>query len=112
MTHPDSAMEPMSQFGQAAFSLGVVIALLLGVAWIVQRVQGRKLFGNQALLDPSLKMKIESTLYLDPKTRLVLVRRGAVGHLICLGTQGAQVVEQGIALPDHPEPIPKPPSES
>ncbi len=98
--HDHAMSEPLAQFGRAAFSLAVVVVLLLCVAWIVQRVQGRRLFGQGTGLDPSLKMKIESTLHLDPKTRLLLVRRGDVGHLICVGPQGAQVVEQGIVLPE------------
>ncbi len=106
MSDLHTSAETLAQLVRAAVSLGLVIVLLLGFAWLVQRLQGRKLFGQNATLPLVMRLKLENVLHLDPKTRLVLVRRGETGHLLCLGAQGATLLESGIPLPPEPAPVP------
>ena len=83
-------------------ALVLVIGLIGTVAWVARR------FGLAGRL-PSLKRRGERRLgvieymALDPKTRLVLVRRDDTQHLLLLGAAGPVVVERGIAEPAPPE---------
>lgn len=83
-------------------ALVLVIALIGGLAWVVRR------FGLAGRL-PSIKGRAERRLgvieytALDPKTRLVLVQRDHVQHLLVLGPAGPVVVERGITAPTQPD---------
>ena len=83
-------------------ALVLVIALIAAIAWVVRRFD---LFGRL----PSVKRRAERRLgvveymALDPKTRLVLVSRDNIQHLLLLGAAGPVVVERGIVAPPQPE---------
>lgn len=80
------------------FVLGLIAALALA---------GKRFgFGNRGptLRGSTKRLAIVETMALDPKRRLVLVRRDGTEHLLLLGASGEQVVETGIAPPaDAPE---------
>jgi len=83
-------------------ALVLVIGLIGAIAWVVRR------FGLAGRL-PSVKGRAERCLSvvefmaLDPKTRLVLVQRDQVQHLLLFGATGPIVVERGITAPEKPE---------
>ena len=85
-------------------ALVLVIALIGGVAWVVRR------FGLAGRL-PSIggrtarRLGVVEYMTLDPKTRLVLIRRDDTQHLLLLGAAGPVVVERGIEAPPEPETI-------
>lgn len=87
-------------------ALVLVIGLIGAAAWMVRR------FGLAGRL-PSIKGRADRRLgvieymALDPKTRLVLVSRDQVQHLLLLGAAGPVVVERGITKPDQPETSPE-----
>ena len=49
------------------------------------------------------RLGVVEYMTLDPKTRLVLIRRDDTQHLLLLGAAGPVVVERGIAEPAPPE---------
>lgn len=81
----------------AAFTL--VVVAMLACAWAARKLQGRVAQVVSKKSDPRTRLSVENSVYVDAKTRLLLVRRGDVGHVLCLQTgQAPVVVEQGIAL--------------
>lgn len=82
---------------QFVLALAFVLALIAALAWAVKR------FGVFAHAMPSRGGKrrvsvVESTA-IDPKRRLVLVRRDDREHLLLLGPASDTVVETGIVPP-------------
>lgn len=75
-------------------ALLLVLALIGLFAWAARR------FGLSGRLaaagGKSRRLRIVEVTPLDPKTRLVLLRRDDVEHLVLLGATGATVVESGI----------------
>ena len=71
---PVSAQETASSISigtylQAAFALAVIIALLLGTAWLARKVSGGKGFGHGGL-------RVLGGVALGPRERIVLVEAG------------------------------------
>lgn len=76
-------------------ALVFVLALILlaalalrrfGLPTVRQRCQGRRL-------------QLVENLALDPKRRLILIRRDQVEHLVILASDGSTVVERAIPVP-------------
>ncbi len=83
-------------------ALILVVALIGGVAWVVRRLGlGGRLpsLGGRA----ARRLSLVEYMALDPKTRLVLVRRDDTEHLLLLGAAGPVVVERGIDPSPQPE---------
>ena len=95
---PHMALDSGASWVQATGSLAFVIALLLALSYGLKRLQARGFLGHKPSNNPHSQLAIDQSIMLDPKTRLLLVRRGTVGHLICLHGQGVTLVESGIAL--------------
>jgi flagellar protein FliO/FliZ len=87
-----------------AMALGLVIALILILAWFARRAG----FGGITAKPAGRKRRLAvvEVLTLDPKRRLVLLRRDGTEHLVILGAGGETVIEQGIAAPE-PFALPK-----
>lgn len=81
-------------------ALLLVLALLLGLAYVLRRWGGRL----QALARPPgagpARLAIVETKSLDPRVRLVLVRRDRCEHLLLLGPTGGQLIET--VAPERP----------
>jgi flagellar protein FliO/FliZ len=93
---------------QFLFALAVVLALLAGLSWAVRRFG---FTGGGFTLQPGKKrIAIVEMTAIDPKRRLVLVRRDQTEHLILLGTGTETVVETGIAAPAPAAPAPAAPT--
>lgn len=81
-------------------ALAAVLALLLAGAWCLRR------FGPGTGLVPrgGRRLAVVESLSLDPRRRLLLVRRDGVEHLLLLGPGGECVVERGIVPLRQPAP--------
>jgi flagellar protein FliO/FliZ len=79
-------------------ALVLVVALILILAWIARRSG----FGPAVVkpLGRRRRLAIVETLTLDPKRRLVIVRRDGTEHLLLLGGTHETVIEHGIAAPE------------
>ena len=83
-------------------ALILVISLIAAIAWVVRK------FGLAGRLSAvggrtARRLKVVEFMALDPKTRMVLVQRDEIQHLLLLGANGPVVVERGIDAPPHPE---------
>lgn len=82
---------------QFLFALAAVLALIVALSWAVRRFG---FTGGGFTLQPGKKrIAVVETTAIDPKRRLVLVRRDQTEHLILLGAGSEMVVETGIAAP-------------
>ena len=79
-------------------ALAAVVGLILAIAWIARRSG----LGHAVAkpLGRRRRLAVVETLTLDPKRRLVIIRRDGVEHLLLLGGTAETVVERGIAQPD------------
>jgi len=98
-------MLELSSLLRFALALAVVLALIVIVAWIARRL----LAGGVQGLGRQRRLALVETLPLDAKSRLAIVRRDGVEHLIYLGPSGSSVIESGIVAPtaSAPSPIPE-----
>lgn len=77
-------------------ALALVLALLVGLAWVVRRA------GFAQVTRPARgkrRLEVLEVLPLDPKRRLMLVRCDTEAHLLLLGQDGDLVIQRGIAHP-------------
>lgn len=90
----------MSPFDYIRFiaSLAFVLALLLGAAYALRR-WGHKVPGLISLgsANQDGRLAIIASLPLDPRRKLILIRRDTTEHLLLLGPEGATVVETAIS---------------
>jgi flagellar protein FliO/FliZ len=78
-----------------AFALGVVLLLIAAVAWLARRFMA----GGTMPLGKKRRLALVEVLPLDGKSRLAIVRRDEVEHLIVLGPTAATIVESGFRAP-------------
>ncbi|MDD3446085.1 MAG: flagellar biosynthetic protein FliO [Zavarzinia sp.] len=74
---------------RAGFALGIVILLILILGAVLRR------FGQGGTLRAGKRLAIVESLAIDPRRRLVLVRRDEEEHLLLLGPGGDLVVGSG-----------------
>lgn len=89
-------MEGMETVSYLRFFLALIFVIgLIGLTAVLWRRFGMP---NRLHSRPSVKQRLEVTdsLYIDPRRRLVLVRRDEKEHLLLLGANGETVVETGI----------------
>ena len=94
----------LNDWGLAArfvVALAVVLALIAAATWFARRYLATGLAGR---LGGKRRLSIVEYALLDGKSRLVLVRRDNVEHLLVLGPTGAAVVESGIVAAGGSEP--------
>lgn len=89
-----------------AAALVFVLALIGVLAWIARRLGP----GAGGRGGRRRRLAVVEALPLDPKRRLVLVRRDQTEHLILLSPGGDRVVERAIA--PAPAPVEAPPAEA
>lgn len=85
-------------------SLVVVLGLILAVAWALKR-WGMGLMGARTQAGNARRLALMESLQLDPKHRLVLVRRDDRTHLLLLGPMGDLVVEADCPQPRFELPV-------
>jgi flagellar protein FliO/FliZ len=76
-----------------AMSLGLVIALMGGLAFILKRLG---LAGAQPEAQANKRLKVLERLPLDARRQLVLLKRDNTQHLVILSASGETVVETNI----------------
>ena len=78
-------------------ALVFVLALIGGLGWAVRHF---KLAERFASFSPSARrLKVIESLPLDPRRRLLIIRRDETEHLIVMGPSGETVVETHITPP-------------
>lgn len=87
-------------FARAILALSVVLTLLVAALWLLRRHGGMTL----RRLPPGARLAVTASLALDPRVRLMIVRRDSMEHLLAIGPGGVTVVECLPARgdPDHP----------
>ena len=75
-------------------ALLVVLGLIGLFAWAARRFGLSSRLGTA--VGKSRRLRVVEVTALDPKTRLVLLRRDEVEHLVLLGPAGGMVIETGI----------------
>jgi len=104
------ALAGLSDYLRYLSALAVVLALLAACAWLLRRfglgalagvVAGVALPGGPGR---SRRLALVEVLPLDPRYRLVLVRRDQAEYLLLLGPTGASVIEPGTGPADGSAP--------
>jgi len=75
-----------------------ILGLIGGFAILAKRAG----LGNRGPIvrGKSKRLTIVETMSLDPKRRVVLIRRDDSEHLVLLGTNGEQIIETGLEATD------------
>ncbi len=74
------------------FALIFVLALMGGLNIVLRRIRDR----SAAPGAKKRRLAIVESLSLDPRRRLMLIRRDGTEHLVILGTNGETVIERSI----------------
>jgi flagellar protein FliO/FliZ len=77
-------------------ALAVVLALIAAATWLARRYLGSAMMAG---LSGRRRLAVSESIMLDGKSRLFLVRRDNIEHLLVLGPAGSAVVESGIPAP-------------
>lgn len=104
----------MSDFVGYVAALLFVLALIGVCAWLLRRfVLGDGATNSGGLLRGNGKrLKIVASASVDPRRRLLLIRRDDVEHLVLVGGANDLVIETGIDPTDMPEESAEPQSRS
>lgn len=89
----------MVEIGRFIASLAFVIGLILAVAWIAKRVGLERKLNLKA--SQFKRIEIIDRMMIDPRRRLVLIRRDGREHLLLLGTTHDLVIESYDAPPEQ-----------
>lgn len=77
-----------------AFAALLIVLGLLGLAaWLARRLELHRRLGGP----PGSRLAIVEQRWLDSRTRLLLVRRDRVEHLLLLGPGAPLLIERGVA---------------
>jgi flagellar protein FliO/FliZ len=90
------------ELARAAAALAAVLGLLGLLAWLARRLELHRRLGGYA----GARLALVEQRWLDARTRLLLVRRDGVEHLVLLGVGPPLLIETGIGRPEVPEPGP------
>jgi flagellar protein FliO/FliZ len=88
-------MLELQGFLRFAVALGVVLLLIAAAAWIARRFMA----GGAAPYGRRRRLSLVEILPLDGKSRLAIVRRDEIEHLIVLGPAATMVIESGFRQP-------------
>lgn len=85
-------------------ALVFVLGLIGGFAILAKRAG----LGNRGPIvrGKSKRLAIIESMSLDPKRRVVLIRRDNAEHLVLLGIQNEQIIETGLDVADEFEAVP------
>src|ERR1700761_3705996 len=84
------------------FGALLLVAALLGFAWLAARKYGGAGFGGlSGFMTPNTqrRLAVVETMMMGPRHKLYLLRRDGVEHLIVVGPDGTTLVENGIIAP-------------
>lgn len=91
-------MEPL-ELARAAAALAAVLGLVGLLAWLARRLGLHRRLGGPT----GARLALVEQRWLDARTRLLLVRRDEVEHLLLLGAGPPLLIEAGIGRPPAPE---------
>lgn len=83
----------VANLGRIFLSLALVVALIFLVGWMMKRTGLNRRWHGGASADG--RLGIVSSLMIDPRRRLVLIRRDNKEHLLLLGANQDLVIESG-----------------
>jgi flagellar protein FliO/FliZ len=85
-------MLELAEFSRAVIGLGIVLLLIAGVLWLLRR------FAPQAMArgGGGRRLAVVESLVIDPRTRLVMVRRDAREHLLLVTASGAATLVESL----------------
>ena len=81
-------------------ALALVLALILILAWIARRYGLGGAIAAKPVGRKQRRLAVVEALALDPKRRLVIVRRDGIEHLLVLSSTGETVIERGFSGPE------------
>lgn len=88
----------MGMIVKSFFAFCFVMSLMFLLSWALKRFG----FSGKSMLPGSRRrLKVIEQLPIDPRRKLVLVRRDDKEHLLVIGPGGETVVEAGIPLEDN-----------
>lgn len=85
--------------GRFVLSFAFVLMLIGGAAWLALKSGLSRKFAQRSSF--ASRLSVVDKLTIDPRHRLVLVRRDGREHLILLGASHALLLESLDAKPDH-----------
>ena len=88
-------------------SLVLVLGLIFAITWALRRWGGGFMVARPTGGGNGRRLALVEALQLDPKRRLVLIRRDDREHLLLLGGEGALVVETDCPAPRFELPAPR-----
>ncbi len=89
--------------------VGLALVFVIGLIWLFGQVGQRFGLGTPMVGRPgNRRLRVVESAALDPKRRLLLVRRDDTEHLLLLGPAGEVVVETGIPMAEAPAPEAQP----
>ncbi len=90
----------LASYMKFLFALLFVLGLIGGAALLAKRAG----LGNRGpvVKGRGKRLTIVETMPLDPKRRVILIRRDDKEHLLLLGSTGEQVIESGLEAADIP----------
>ena len=83
---------------RGAGALLAVLGLLGLAAWLARRLDLHRRLGGPI----GGRLAVVETRWLDSRTRLLLIRRNSVEHLLLLGAGGALLIERGQPAAEGP----------
>jgi len=98
----DLTLETLMRFSLA---LAAVLALIVAAGWLLRRLIEKGILPGTLLPASgtrSQRLAVVEMRQLDARSRLVLIRRDGVEHLLLLGVTRDVVIESGIAPPPAP----------
>ena len=87
---------------QFFLALGFVLGLIGLGSLLLRRYGPGGLVSARLRPGQKRRLSVIETLPLDPRRRVVLIKRDGVEHLLLLGPQTETVVEQGVVPPEGP----------
>ncbi len=87
----------METYQRFALALSFVLALIVAASWVMRHLGYGAM--TPARTGKARRLGVVEVAQIDPRSRLVLVRRDGVEHLVLLGINNDLVVETGIAPP-------------
>lgn len=78
-----------------AAALIFVLSLMALIGWVMRRING----ANQGFAVKDKRLSIIEQKMIDPRNKMVLIRRDNKEHLVILSQNGNTVIETGIETP-------------
>jgi len=85
----------LGEYARFALALALVVGLIIALSWGLRRLPGL----SHGRIRQGRRLGVIETLTIDPRNKLVLIRRDGAEHLLLLGPESGLVIEQRIDAP-------------